>query len=82
MIPSKGNNQFKDNEFDFWTRSAPILQTQEEVVAKVEETLGFRMKQCVECYNVRMSRLLPMIVRLDGRALPFLDKADELCQAV
>ena len=35
MIPSKGNNQFKDNKFDFWTWSAPILQTQEEVVAAI-----------------------------------------------
>ena len=37
MIPSKGNNQFQDNKFDFWIWSAPILQNQEEVVAKVEE---------------------------------------------
>ena len=37
MIQSKGNNQFKDNKFDFWTWSAPILQTQEEVVAAVHE---------------------------------------------
>ena len=37
MIPSKGNNKFKDNKFDFWTWSAPVLQTQEEVVAKIEE---------------------------------------------
>ena len=37
MIQSKGNNQFMDNEFDFWTWSAPILQTQEEVVAAIHE---------------------------------------------
>ncbi len=37
MIQSKGNNQFKDNKFDFWTWSAPILQTQEEVVAAVHK---------------------------------------------
>ena len=37
MIHSHGNNQFKDNEFDYWTWSAPILQTHEEVVDKVEE---------------------------------------------
>ena len=37
MIPSKGNNQFKDNMFDFWTWSAPILQTAEEVTAFVHE---------------------------------------------
>ena len=37
MIPSEGNNQFKDNMFDFWTWSAPILQTAEEVTAFVHE---------------------------------------------
>ncbi len=37
MIPSSGNNQFKDNKFDYWTWSAPILQTHGEVVAKIKE---------------------------------------------
>ena len=37
MIPSEGNNQFKDNMFDFWTWSAPILQTAEEVTGFVHE---------------------------------------------
>ena len=37
MIPSKGDNHFKDNIFDFWTWSAPVLQTAEEVVAAVRE---------------------------------------------
>lgn len=37
MILSEGNNQFKDNTFDFWTWSAPILQTPEEVTAFVHE---------------------------------------------
>ncbi|MBP5674461.1 MAG: hypothetical protein J6X49_18910 [Victivallales bacterium] len=37
MIQSIGNNSFKDNKFDFWTWSAPILQTPEEVVQKVHE---------------------------------------------
>ena len=37
MIPSEGNNQFKDGTFDFWTWSAPILQTAEEVTAFVHE---------------------------------------------
>ncbi len=37
MIQSTGNNIFKNNEFDFWTWSAPILQTPEEVVHKVHE---------------------------------------------
>ena len=32
------------------------------------ESLGFRMKQYEECYNVRMPRRFPLIVRLDGRA--------------
>lgn len=37
MIPSEGNNQFKDNTFHPWTWSAPILQTAEEVTAFVHE---------------------------------------------
>ncbi len=37
MINSSGNNHFKDNTFSFWTWSAPVLQTPEEVVAKVHE---------------------------------------------
>lgn len=37
MILSNGNNLFKDNKFDFWTWSAPILQTPEAVVQKVHE---------------------------------------------
>ena len=37
MIQSTGNNIFKDNRFDFWTWSAPVLQTPEEVVQKVHE---------------------------------------------
>ena len=35
---------------------------------KKNETLGFRMKQYEECFNVKMPRRFPMIVRLDGRA--------------
>ena len=35
---------------------------------KTNETLGFRMKQYEVCYNVRIPRRFPMIVRLDGRA--------------
>ena len=35
---------------------------------KKNETLGSRMKQYEECYNVRIPRRFPMIVRLDGRA--------------
>ncbi len=37
MINSPGDNRFKNNVFDFWTWSAPILQTPEEVVAKIRE---------------------------------------------
>ncbi len=37
MIQSSGNNLFKDNRFDFRTWSAPILQTPEEVSAKLRE---------------------------------------------
>ena len=35
---------------------------------KKNETLGSRMKQYEDCYNVRIPRRFPMIVRLDGRA--------------
>ena len=35
---------------------------------KNNETLGDRMKQYEECYNVRMPRHFPIIVRIDGRA--------------
>ncbi len=37
MILSKGNNAFPDNRFDYWSWSAPILQTPEEVIQKVHE---------------------------------------------
>lgn len=37
MILSNGDNQYKNNEFSFWTWSAPVLQTPEEVVEKVKE---------------------------------------------
>ncbi len=37
MIYSQGDNYFRNNRFDFWTWSAPILQTAEEVVAKIHE---------------------------------------------
>lgn len=37
MIYSQGDNYFRNNRFDFWTWSAPILQTAEEVVAKAHE---------------------------------------------
>ena len=37
MIPSKGTNQFPDNTFSFWEWSAPVLQTPEEVLQKLNE---------------------------------------------
>ena len=37
MIYSPGDNYFRNNRFDFWTWSAPILQTAEEVFAKIHE---------------------------------------------
>ena len=37
MIYSQGDNYFRNNRFDFWTWSAPILQTAEEVFAKIHE---------------------------------------------
>ena len=37
MIISEGKNNYKNNEFAFWEWSAPILQTHEEVTAKIKE---------------------------------------------
>ena len=37
MILSDGNDRFEDNTFDFWTWSAPIFQTAEDVTAFVHE---------------------------------------------
>lgn len=37
MIKTSGDNHFPENKFDFWTWSAPVLQTPEEVVAKFRE---------------------------------------------
>ena len=37
MILSDGKNNFQNNEFSFWEWSAPVLQTHEEVMAKIKE---------------------------------------------
>ena len=37
MILSNGKNDFKDNIYFFWEWSAPILQTHDEVIAKIKE---------------------------------------------
>ena len=37
MILSNGTNQFPNNEFSFWEWSAPILQTPQEVLHKLQE---------------------------------------------
>ncbi|MBR4900486.1 MAG: hypothetical protein IKZ46_06055 [Victivallales bacterium] len=37
MIYSQGDNYFRNNRFNYWTWSAPILQTAEEVFAKIHE---------------------------------------------
>ena len=37
MIPSNGTNQYPNNQFSFWEWSAPVLQTPEEVLAKLNE---------------------------------------------
>ena len=37
MILSDGKNNFPNNEFSFWEWSAPVLQTHEEVMAKIKE---------------------------------------------
>ncbi|MBQ9338665.1 MAG: hypothetical protein IJS14_15360 [Lentisphaeria bacterium] len=54
MIRSSGDNHFPENKFDFWTWSAPVLETPEEVVAKVRELklIGRTIKDiCVIGYN-------------------------------
>ncbi len=37
MILSDGKNKFPNNEFSFWEWSAPVLQTHDEVSAKIKE---------------------------------------------
>ena len=37
MVLSEGKNNYENNEFSFWEWSAPILQTPEEVMQKVNE---------------------------------------------
>lgn len=54
MIKSSGNDHFKNNEFDFWTWSAPILRTPAEVAAKIRELklIGRTIKDiCAVGYN-------------------------------
>lgn len=54
MIKTSGDNRFPENKFDFWTWSAPVLQTPEEVVAKFRELklIGRTIRDiCVIGYN-------------------------------
>ena len=37
MILSKGNNKFTNNTYSYWEWSAPILQTHDEIIAKLKE---------------------------------------------
>ncbi|MBQ7178510.1 MAG: hypothetical protein IJS08_13930 [Victivallales bacterium] len=86
MIPSSGNNQFKDNTFDFWTWSAPILQTHEEVVAKIEElklvgrtikdikAVGYNYNFTDECFCT----IFEAIQRGDDKALETLEYPCEI----
>ncbi len=81
MIPSSGNNQFKNNTFDFWTWSAPILQTHDEVVAKIEElklvgrtikdikAVGYNYNFTHECFCT----IFEAIQRGDDKALETLE---------
>lgn len=54
MILSDGKNNFKNNEFSFWEWSAPILQTHDEVVAKIKE-LSLRGRVIKSFYTVGMA---------------------------
>ena len=83
MIPSEGNNQFKDNMFDFWTWSAPILQTAEEVTAFVHEQklIGRTIKDIQAVgygYNFNLDRewftdIIEAIYKKDSNALDSMD---------
>ena len=53
MIISEGKNNFKNNEFTFWEWSAPILQTHEEVTAKIKE-LKLQGRKIKNFYSVGM----------------------------
>ncbi len=37
MILSEGKNNYKDNTYSYWEWSAPILQTHDEIIAKIKE---------------------------------------------
>ncbi|MGN0880624.1 MAG: hypothetical protein ACI4WT_14385 [Oligosphaeraceae bacterium] len=63
MIPSTGNNRFKDNLFDYWSWSAPVLQTHEEVVAALRE--------------MRLVGRTIRDIRTVGRAEDWTDELDE-----
>ena len=41
-------------------------------------TLGSRMKQYEECYNIRIPRKWPLIIRIDGRAFHSWTKKNTL----
>ena len=53
MIISEGKNNFKNNEFTFWEWSAPILQTHDEVTAKIKE-LKLQGRKIKNFYSVGM----------------------------
>lgn len=54
MIISDGKNDYKNNTFSFWEWSAPILQTHEEVVAKIKE-LNLQNRVIKNFYTVGMA---------------------------
>lgn len=82
MILSDGNNKFKNDTFDFWTWSAPILHTPEEVTAFVhdQKLLGRTIKDIqaigygyhldyYDCFH----DIIEAIYKEDRKALDSLD---------
>ncbi len=84
MIPTNGNNQFKDNTFDFWTWSAPILQTPEEVTAFVHEQklIGRTIKDIQAVghgYDLRYDYFYDIIKAIYNKDRKALDSMDFPC---
>ncbi len=53
MILSKGNNKFLNNEFCYWEWSAPVLQTHDEIIAKLKELkLEGRVVKNIRCFGM------------------------------
>lgn len=75
MILSKGNNKFTNNVFSYWEWSAPILQTHNEIIAKLKELkLEGRTIKNIRCvgmaYNWRDDDIADSIYNVLDRMTP------------